>query len=62
MPSNIMQRQKAAVALRILVVGGSIAGLATAYALKKAGHEVVVLEQSDGTAKVSGKSSVRWLS
>jgi hypothetical protein len=39
--------------LRILVVGGSIAGLGCAYTLAKAGHEVVVFEQSDGVWRVS---------
>ncbi|KAK7056302.1 hypothetical protein VNI00_002855 [Paramarasmius palmivorus] len=32
--------------LRILIVGGGIAGLAAAYCLGRAGHEVVVLESS----------------
>lgn len=47
------QPLKSVVSLRILVVGGSIGGLATAYALQKAGHDVVVLEQSDGKTRVS---------
>lgn len=38
--------------LRFIVVGGSIAGVACAYALQEAGHQVMVLEQSDGRYKV----------
>ncbi|KZT25861.1 FAD/NAD(P)-binding domain-containing protein [Neolentinus lepideus HHB14362 ss-1] len=37
--------------LQFVVVGGSIGGLACAYALQKVGHQVVVLEQSDGEFK-----------
>jgi 2-polyprenyl-6-methoxyphenol hydroxylase-like FAD-dependent oxidoreductase len=32
--------------MRVIVVGGGIAGLSTAIALRKTGHEVVVLEQA----------------
>lgn len=39
--------------LRFLVVGGSIAGLACAYALQSAGHDVEVYERSDGVFRVS---------
>lgn len=38
--------------LKILVVGGSISGLSAAYNLKQAGHDVRVLEKSDGKLKV----------
>lgn len=44
---------KAQYRLRILVVGGSIAGLGCAYTLAKAGHDVIVFEQSDGVWRVS---------
>lgn len=37
---------QASLSIQIVVVGGSIAGLACAYALAKAGHRVRVLEQS----------------
>ncbi|KAH7922548.1 FAD/NAD(P)-binding domain-containing protein [Leucogyrophana mollusca] len=40
--------------LRFIVVGGSIAGLACAYSLQEAGHQVTVLEQSSGTYKSRG--------
>lgn len=40
--------------LRFIVVGGSIAGVACAYALQEAGHEVLVLEQGDGKHKSHG--------
>lgn len=43
--------------LRFIVVGGSIAGVACAYALQEAGHQVMVLEQSDGRHKVCDS---RW--
>ncbi|KAF5310151.1 hypothetical protein D9619_010399 [Psilocybe cf. subviscida] len=46
--------QKAGISLNIVVVGGSIAGLATAYTLARAGHSVLILEKSDGTARGAG--------
>jgi len=39
-------------ALRFIVVGGSIAGVACAYALQDAGHQVMVVEQGDGRSNV----------
>ena len=44
--------RKAAVSLDFLVVGGSIGGLAAAYNLKQAGHNVRVLERSNGPGNV----------
>jgi 2-polyprenyl-6-methoxyphenol hydroxylase-like FAD-dependent oxidoreductase len=38
--------------LRFLIVGGSIAGLACAYTLSKAGHEVTVFERRNGPSQV----------
>lgn len=35
-----------AVALDFLVIGGSSAGLSAAYALRRVGHRVLVLEQN----------------
>ena len=52
MPGIAMQRQKAFVSLKIIVVGGSIGGLSAAYALQMAGHHVVLLEKEDGTKPV----------
>ncbi|EGN94432.1 hypothetical protein SERLA73DRAFT_114656 [Serpula lacrymans var. lacrymans S7.3] len=40
--------------LRFIIVGGSIAGLSCAYALREVGHQVLVLEQSDGTYRSHG--------
>ena len=37
--------------MRILVIGGGIAGLATAIALEQAGLEPLVLEQSPGSPR-----------
>lgn len=44
--------------LRFLIVGGGIAGLSCAIALRRAGHVVQVFEQSDGTFRVSARSMV----
>ena len=38
--------QQSAVALDFLVIGGSSAGLSAAYALRRVGHRVLVLEQN----------------
>lgn len=40
--------------LLIIIVGGGIAGLASAFTLRKAGHQVLVLEQGSGPAKGGG--------
>ncbi|KAH9930064.1 FAD/NAD-P-binding domain-containing protein [Fomitopsis serialis] len=40
--------QKASLQIRFVVVGGGIAALASAIGLARAGHEVTVLEKSDG--------------
>ena len=42
-----------AVALDFLVIGGSSAGLSAAYALRRVGHRVLVLEQNDDFFDVS---------
>ncbi|KIK03269.1 hypothetical protein K443DRAFT_676942 [Laccaria amethystina LaAM-08-1] len=47
-------RCKAAVCLKFIVVGGSIGGLATAYALRKMGHDVLVIEESEALVKSQG--------
>nr|AGK29875.1 FAD-binding protein [Volvariella volvacea] len=44
----------ASIALDVVVVGGGIAGLASAYALQKAGHSVQVLEKTDGKQRGDG--------
>ncbi|KAF9483292.1 FAD/NAD(P)-binding domain-containing protein [Pholiota conissans] len=47
--------EKAAVALKVVVVGGNIGGLAAANAMKLAGHDVVaVVEKSDGRYQSRG--------
>ena len=43
---------KAKLCLRFVIVGGGIAGLATAYNLQQAGHSVLVIEKEDGVGKV----------
>ncbi|THH08949.1 hypothetical protein EW145_g2356 [Phellinidium pouzarii] len=47
-------RRHAAVCLDIIVIGASIGGLSAAYNLKQAGHNVRVLEKSDGEVKIKG--------
>ncbi|KAJ7184628.1 hypothetical protein C8R46DRAFT_1208812 [Mycena filopes] len=46
--------QKASVAVSFVVVGGSISGLACGYALREAGHHVLVLEKTDGPIVSTG--------
>jgi 2-polyprenyl-6-methoxyphenol hydroxylase-like FAD-dependent oxidoreductase len=40
------------VSLDFVIVGGSVAGLASAFALRRAGHNCVVLEAQEGPRKV----------
>ncbi|KAJ7656511.1 hypothetical protein DFH06DRAFT_1199781 [Mycena polygramma] len=46
--------EKATLSIEFVVVGGSIAGLASGYCLRKAGHAVQIVEKSEGNAKKSG--------
>jgi salicylate hydroxylase len=43
----------AGVSLRVLVVGGGLAGIATAFSLQRAGHAVTVLERSESACTPS---------
>ncbi|KAJ6504114.1 hypothetical protein C8R47DRAFT_1104293 [Mycena vitilis] len=55
MPGQLtVNPHKAGVSLRVVVVGGGIAGIATAFTLQRAGHSVTVLDRSDGTARSHG--------
>ncbi|EPQ56222.1 FAD/NAD P-binding domain-containing protein [Gloeophyllum trabeum ATCC 11539] len=47
MPSMLNSR-RASQSLSFIIVGGSISGLACAYTLSRAGHQVTVLEKGDG--------------
>ncbi|KAF8213920.1 hypothetical protein K438DRAFT_1750030 [Mycena galopus ATCC 62051] len=44
----------APLSLKFIVVGGSISGLTCGYILRRAGHDVTVLERSDGKSKTGG--------
>ncbi|KAJ6583782.1 hypothetical protein B0H10DRAFT_875432 [Mycena sp. CBHHK59/15] len=46
--------RKASLSIKFIIVGGGIAGLSCGYALQTAGHQVVILEQSDGKSKTEG--------
>ncbi len=37
--------------MRVLIMGGGVVGVTTAYQLLKDGHEVVLLERQDGVAR-----------
>ncbi|PPR07886.1 hypothetical protein CVT24_005623 [Panaeolus cyanescens] len=50
---------RAGVVLKFLVVGGGLSGLASAYTLRKAGHEVTLLERTDGTWRNTGTGGLR---
>ncbi|KAJ7472353.1 hypothetical protein B0H11DRAFT_2038711 [Mycena galericulata] len=55
MPGQLtINPRKAGASLRVVVVGGGLAGIATAFTLQRAGHSVTVLERSDGTARSHG--------
>ncbi|KAJ7228325.1 hypothetical protein GGX14DRAFT_538632 [Mycena pura] len=46
--------KQAALALKFVVIGGSLAGLACGYALRTSGHEVVIIEQNASITKTDG--------
>ncbi|KAI3604959.1 FAD/NAD(P)-binding domain-containing protein [Moniliophthora roreri] len=62
MPGHVMNVRKAQVSLEIVVIGGSIAGLAAAYSLQRGGHRVVVLEQTDGRERAGFKAKLEKIS
>lgn len=51
-PKAVPLSRTASLKLNFVVVGGSIGGLAAAFALSKAGHFVHVVERRDGLVKV----------
>ncbi|KAF5381767.1 hypothetical protein D9615_005435 [Tricholomella constricta] len=56
MPGQVVDNPRSAsVSVKVTVVGGSIAGVASAYTLQKSGHQVTVLERTDGKSWVSYK-------
>ncbi|KAF7301975.1 FAD-binding-3 domain-containing protein [Mycena indigotica] len=54
MPSSKPEGQQASCILKFVVVGGGITGLATAYSLRTAGHDVVVVEKRNLTQPTQG--------
>ena len=58
---NNLFRRRASVTLDIVIVGGGLSGLSTAYNLRQAGHNVRVLEKLEGPPKVSSFAIVRCL-
>ncbi|KAJ7705437.1 hypothetical protein B0H17DRAFT_1037955 [Mycena rosella] len=55
MPGQLtINPRKAGVSLRVVVVGGGLAGIASAFTLQRAGHSVTVLERGDGTRRSHG--------
>ncbi|PPQ79021.1 hypothetical protein CVT25_002330 [Psilocybe cyanescens] len=57
MPSNNSQRQnKATICLKVVVIGGGLAGLIAAYALSCAGHDVTIVERREKTPQSFGVS------
>ena len=55
------QPRLAPLRLRFIIVGGSIGGLAAAFALARAGHRVQVLEKKDSLVKVSLSRILIWI-
>lgn len=58
MPGELLKPRSGTLPLKFIIIGGSIAGLAAGYALRMGGHYVEILEQSDGTERVSTSCSV----
>ena len=46
--------------MRVIVVGGGVAGLGSALALARAGHEVTVLERDDTPMPTSADDAFEW--
>ncbi|KAF8957907.1 hypothetical protein BDZ97DRAFT_1924162 [Flammula alnicola] len=57
MTTDAKPQNRAQVCVKFIVVGGGIAGLATASTLRKAGHNVLVLEK--GNRKIKRKGSIQ---
>ncbi len=50
---KLFNKLEAEVSKKIIIIGGGIIGLSTAYFLQKEGHEVTIIEKSDITSGVS---------
>jgi salicylate hydroxylase len=46
------QKRKAALSLKVIIVGGGLGGLAAAYCLGQAGHEITVVESASAISDV----------
>ncbi|KAJ7040676.1 hypothetical protein C8F04DRAFT_188589 [Mycena alexandri] len=55
MPGQLtINPRRAGASLKVVVVGGGLAGIATAFTLQRAGHNVTVVERTDGKARSHG--------
>jgi salicylate hydroxylase len=52
--NDLYEGRRSATPLKVIIVGGGITGLATAFALQKAGHPTLVLDRNPADAVVAG--------